>query len=377
MNKITINLILVLMYAFHFSVFASAKFSTIEEATVDSKILGEKRELIVYLPAGYENGNKRFPVLYMTDGDIQGPHTTGTLDYLAKFDQAPSMIVIGIVNPRHQRNKELTLTQKGKQKPEELAGADLFLTFIEKEVMPLIKARYRTLEYQALSGTSHGGQFAINALIKRPSLFNGVIAISPSLYWNNNQLLDMTEEALKNQTLSGRLFISIANEESTMTESFQKFVELTKKYPNKNLNVSIKTFSEESHDSTTLLGQYHGLKHLFPNWAIPNTPQTLTDLQAIFSARSKLLNKTITIPEDRANGYGQWLQYLDRKEDALALLKWNRETYSQSLSAHKALIKAYLHFNLAEAAKSAFIDALESINELDLKQKQELESLFS
>lgn len=377
MNKITINLILVLMYVLHFSVFASAKFTTIEEVTVDSKILGEKRELVVYLPAGYESGNIRFPVLYMTDGDIQGPHTTGTLDYLAKFDQTPGMIVIGIVNPKHKRNKELTLTQKEKQNPEVLAGADLFLSFIEKEVMPLVKARYRTLEYQALSGTSHGGQFAINALIKRPSLFNGVIAISPSLYWNNNQLLDMAEEALKNQTLSGRLFISIANEESTMTEPFQKFVDLTKKHPNKKLNVSIKTFSEESHDSTTLLGQYYGLKHLFPNWAIPSTPQTLADLQAIFSARSKLLNKTITIPEDRANGYGQWLQYLDRKEDALALLKWNRETYSQSLSAHKALIKAYLHFNLADAAKSAFDDALKSISELNSKQKQELESLFS
>ena len=377
MAKKIINLLLVLLYFAQGSAFSSEALNETEEVTINSKVLGENRKLVVYLPAGYEIGNKRFPVLYITDGDIQGPHTTGTLDFLAKFDQTPSMIVVGIVNPREKRNTELTLTAKDKQTSEELSGADRFLAFIEKEVIPLIKTRYRTLEYQALSGTSHGGQFAINALVKRPSLFNGVIAISPSLYWNNNQLLNLSEAALKQQKLKGRLFISIANEEPTMTEPFQKFVELTKKHSNINLNVSIKIFGEESHDTTSLLGQYHGLKHLFLGWAIPKTPQTLADLQAVFSARSKLLNFPMVIPEDRVNGYGQWLQYLNRKEDALALFKWNCETYPQSLGAHKTLIKAYLHFKLADAAKVALDEALNIINKLDLKQKQELESLIS
>ncbi|MDP5190156.1 alpha/beta hydrolase, partial [Rheinheimera baltica] len=228
-----------------------------------------------------------------------------------------------------------------------------------------------------LSGTSHGGQFAVNALIKRPNLFNGVIAISPSLYWNNKQLLNLAEEALKNQALKGRLFMSIANDEPTMTEPFQQLVELTNKYPSKNLNVLVKTFSDESHNSTTLLGQYYGLKHLFPNWAIPETPQTLADLQAVFNARSALLNQTLVIPEDRAAGYGQWLQYLNRQEDALALLKWNIKTYPQSLNAHSALIKAYLHFNLPDAAKAALEAALKSVSGLSAEQKEQLEGLFT
>jgi uncharacterized protein len=377
MNKITSNLILVLVCFFHLSVFASVKFGKIEENTIDSQILGEGRELIVYLPAGYEDSKQKFPVLYVTDGDIQGSHTAGTLDFLAKFDLAPSMIVIGIVNPRNKRNEELTLTVKKEAQLDRLAGADRFLAFIEEEVIPLVKSRYRTLDYQALSGTSHGGQFAVNALIKRPNLFNGVIAISPSLYWNNNQLLDLTEEALKKGTLNGRLFISIANEEPTMTEPFQKLVELTKKYPSTNLNISIKKFSDETHDSTTLLGQYHGIKHLFLGWALPNTPQTLADLQLIYSSRSKLLGETMVIPEDRANGYGQWLQYLNRKDETLELFTWNRKTYPQSFNAHIALIKAYLHFNLTGAAKSAIEDAIKSINELSSKQKEELEGLLT
>jgi hypothetical protein len=75
MKNISVNLILVLVYFVHISVFAFENFSKIEEISVDSQILGEKRELVIYLPADYEKENKNFPVLYITDGDIQGPHT--------------------------------------------------------------------------------------------------------------------------------------------------------------------------------------------------------------------------------------------------------------------------------------------------------------
>ncbi|MBU0912727.1 MAG: alpha/beta hydrolase, partial [Gammaproteobacteria bacterium] len=239
------------------------------------------------------------------------------------------------------------------------------------------KERYRALDYQALSGTSHGGQFAIHALVKRPGLFNGVIAISPSLYWNKNQMLGLSEAALKNHQLQGRFYVSIANEESTMTEPFGKFVELTQRYPTEKLAVASQTFSNETHNTTVLQGQYYGLKHLFAGWAIPESPQTLADLQTIFERRSKLLNTQMVIPEDRAAGYGQWLQYLNRQDDSLALLKWNRKTYPESLNAHIALIRAYLHFKLVDDAKAALEDALKSINELSTEQKAQLEALFT
>lgn len=316
-------------------------------------------------------------MLYITDGDIQGPHTAGTLDYLAKFDQTPAMIVVGIVNPPQTRVRDLTVTGADKQNAQQLANADRFLAFVEQEVIPLVKQRYRTLDYQALSGTSHGGQFAINALVKRPGLFDGVIAISPSLYWNKHQLLELTELALKNHQLQGRFYVSIANEEAAMTEPFQKFVELTQRYQSEKLKVASQTFSNETHNTTVLQGQYYGLKHLFSGWAIPESPQTLADLQTIFENRSKLLNTPMAIPEDRAAGYGQWLQYLNRQDDTLALLQWNRKTYAQSLNAHAALIKAYLHFSLADDAKAALEDALKTINGLSSEQKAQLEKLFT
>jgi len=376
MRKIIIGLML-LIFGGHCSSWAAGDYPEIQQLVIDSSVLGEKRNLVVYLPAGYQNNKDRFAVLYITDGDIHGPHTAGTLDYLAKFEQTPQMIVVGISNPRQTRDRDLTVTSADKQNTQQLENADRFLAFIEQEVIPFVKQRYRTLDYQALSGTSHGGQFAINALVKRPGLFNGVIAISPSLYWDKLQMLELAEAALKSRQLQGSLYVSIANEESTMTEPFQQFVELTKRYASEKLAVASQTFSDETHNTTVLQGQYYGLKHLFSGWAIPESPQTLADLQTIFARRSKLLNTSIIIPEDRAAGYGQWLQYLNRQDDALALLKWNRKAYPQSLNAHTALIKAYLHFKLAEDAKAALEDALRSIKGLNSEQKAQLEALFT
>lgn len=376
MNKIVYGILLLLLGS-HWNSWAAARLPVLQELVIDSAVLGEKRDLVIYLPAGYQNNQDRYPVLYLTDGDVQGPHTAGTVDYLAKFEQIPPMIVVGIVTPPETRARDLTVTPPDKQNPNQLENADRFLVFVENEVIPLVKQQYRTLDYQILSGTSHGGQFAINALVKRPGLFHGVIAISPSLYWNNQQLLGLAEQALKKAQLPGRLYVSIANEEATMTGAYQRFVELLARYSSDSLAVASQTFSNETHNTTVLQGQYAGLKYLFSEWPIPEgEPKTLADLQATFAGRSKLLKTDLIIPQDKANGYAGWLQYLNRQEDALALLKWNRENYPQSLNAHTALIKAYLHFNMVADAKAALNAALKSINELSTEQKAQLEALF-
>jgi predicted alpha/beta superfamily hydrolase len=376
-KKIVYGLLLLIMGC-HWSSWAAARLPVLQELVIDSVVLGEKRDLVIYLPEAYQNSQDRYPVLYLTDGDIQGPHTAGTIDYLAKFEQMPPMIVVGIVNPPETRARDLTVTPSEKQNPNQLENADRFLAFVEKEVIPFVKQHYRTLDYQMLSGTSHGGQFAINALVKRPGLFNDVIAISPSLYWNNQQLLGLAEHALKSEQLQGRLYVSIANEETTMTQPYQRFVDLLARYRSDKLTVASQTFSHETHNTTVLQGQYAALKYLFSEWPIPEgEPKTLADLQAKFASRSTRLKTNILIPEDKANGYAGWLQYLNRQDDALALLKWSRTNYPQSLGAHTALIKAYLHFKMQEDAKAALKDALKTLTELSPEQKVQLEALFT
>jgi len=103
MKKITVNLILVMMCFFHFSVFAAEKFGKIEQTTIESEILTETRELVVYLPADYEESTQSFPVLYITDGDIQGPLIrTNTFGHFAKRVQ--SLNEVNNVNKENPQN---------------------------------------------------------------------------------------------------------------------------------------------------------------------------------------------------------------------------------------------------------------------------------
>lgn len=376
MKRILYGILLVIL-GIHSSSWAVSGLPKVQELAINSTELGEKRDLIIYLPAGYKTSEARYPVLYLTDGDTQGPHTAGTVDYLAKFEQIPQMIVVGIVNPTKTRVRDLTITPVNKRNPNQTENADRFLDFVEKEVLPFVKQQYRTLDYQILSGTSHGGQFAINAMVKRPNLFQGIIAISPSLYWDDRQLLKLAEQSFKNKQLQGHMYVSIANEESTMTEAYHEFIDLVVKSPSDGLVAKFQTFSDETHNTTVLQGQYAGLKSLFSDWPIQEgKPKTLADLQLKFANRSALLNTDMKVPEDKANGYAQWLQYLNRQDDALDLLKWNRENYPQSFSAHSALIRAYLKFNMVKKAKSALEIALKSVDKLSSEQESQLKNLF-
>ena len=356
---------------------AASRVADVHEAVINSMLLGENREIMVYLPADYHKSKLNYPVLYLTDGDHHGPHTSGTIDYLSKYGQIPSMIVVGILNPSNTRTHNLTVTPEEKQSHNQLQNADRFLYFIESEVMPFVKQNYRTLDFQILSGTSHGGQFAINAMLKKPYLFDGIIAISPSLYWDNQQIIKLAEQALKNNMLKGRLYISIANEQQIMTAPFNKLVDLLKQYPSGNLQVSWQTFMNETHNTTVLQGQYAGLKHVFSEWAIPEgEPKTLEELKVKFELRSKLLKTQIKIPEDIASAYAGWLQYLNKQTDSLILREWNRKNYPQSLEVHTDLIKAYLHFKLNNKAETALKDAFKTLNELDSEQQAKLKALF-
>ncbi len=82
------------------------------------------------------------------------------------------------------------------------------------------------------------------------------------------------------------------------------------------------------------------------------------------------------IPQDSAQGYGQWLQYLNRQDDALTLLRWNRDTCSASAEAHQALIQACLHFKQTDAAQQALAEAGKPQHGLNQAQLQALTALL-
>jgi predicted alpha/beta superfamily hydrolase len=108
--------------------------------SVYSKILNEKRALLIHVPNG--SNDERYPVLYILDGEDHFNSAAGIVQQMAGV--IPDMIVVGITNTVRQR--DLTPTQVNGDKVS--GGGENFIKFINNELYEVCR---RTLSKRALS----------------------------------------------------------------------------------------------------------------------------------------------------------------------------------------------------------------------------------
>ncbi|RAK70385.1 alpha/beta hydrolase [Hymenobacter edaphi] len=174
-----------------------------ETFTVDSKVLGETRRINVYLPAGYaESATLRLPVLYMPDGGMNEDflHVAGLVQVSVGNETMRPFMLVGIANT--ERRRDLTgptdVAEDRKIAPR-VGGSAAFRQFIRTELMPAVRARYRTTDETAVVGESLAGLFVVETLLLEPSLFTSYVAIDPSLWWNKNALVRQSAQLLQAQ----------------------------------------------------------------------------------------------------------------------------------------------------------------------------------
>ena len=152
--------------------------------------LDRERILRVYTPPGYANSDKRYPVLYMHDGQNLFDAATSyagewgvdeTLDRLAR-EHHLEVIVVGIDNGAEKRMLELTAWEN----PEHAKGEGRqYMEFVVAVVKPYIDAHYRTQPdraHTAIMGSSLGGLISHYAIYEYPKVFGKAGLFSPS-YW--------------------------------------------------------------------------------------------------------------------------------------------------------------------------------------------------
>ncbi len=167
-----------------------------------SRFLPRARDLIVYLPAVYEqNPQARLPVLYLQDGqNLFDPATsfiTGmywrvkeTADELIAQGAIRPLIIVGIYNTGKGRLAEYTPSRDKKMSG---GKADRYGRMLIEEIMPFIDSEYRTLTGPAntgLGGSSLGGLLAIYLGLRHPQVFGSLAILSPSVWWNQRWVLN-------------------------------------------------------------------------------------------------------------------------------------------------------------------------------------------
>jgi predicted alpha/beta superfamily hydrolase len=172
-----------------------------------SEILGNNRNIIVYLPPGYDTSRgRRYPVLYFHDGQnlFDGatsyiPGQEWRLDETALLlitkRTIEPLIIVGIYNTGKDRIDEYTPVQDAKYK---VGGkADLYGRMLVEEVKPFIDRTYRTLKdakHTGLGGSSLGGLVSLYLGLKYPNVFRKLAVVSPSVFWGDKFIVHYVEK---------------------------------------------------------------------------------------------------------------------------------------------------------------------------------------
>jgi enterochelin esterase-like enzyme len=184
----------------------------LEIVKFDSKTFPTTRKLRILLPEGYrlsENRDRRYPVLYLNDGqnlfDVCTTQFTGqewrvdeTVRELIAQSAITPLIVVGIDNGgKRQRPKEyLPYVDDTLKPPEPNPEGKLYPRFLVDEIVPFVESHYRVLpggEHRALGGASYGAGIALYTVVKRPGSFGMLLLESPSVYAGDYHLLGDAE----------------------------------------------------------------------------------------------------------------------------------------------------------------------------------------
>ncbi|HSO05011.1 MAG TPA: alpha/beta hydrolase-fold protein [Candidatus Limnocylindrales bacterium] len=155
---------------------------------------GQRRAVRIYLPPGYEVGDREYPVLYMFDGQNLFDRTTTafgmewgideSIEDLVDAGHLPGVIVVGIDSPDGpaQRYAEYTAWDWMLGGVPVVADGAATADFLVDQVIPHVQTRYRVAHDRArvgLSGSSMGGYMTLFVGVRHPEVFGRLLAFSP------------------------------------------------------------------------------------------------------------------------------------------------------------------------------------------------------
>lgn len=309
-----------------------------------STILSEQRDLLIHLPNNY-NQNKMldYPVLYLLDGQRNFAHTIGTLDLLNQSNMTQEMIVVAIKNTH--RTRDFTPTNdKSYDKWGVSGGADEFLDFIEKELIPYVNKNYRANNFKIVSGHSLGGLLSIYALQSRPELFQAYFAFSPSLWWHKQVIFKEAENFLeKSDELNTYLYVNMGSEGGHMLSSYERYSKLLKSHHRKGFKFDSDLDTTETHNTTALAGHSLAFQKLYSTLR-PSQETIAKGMSAVkefYKKQSEIYGYEIKPSYGAINGVAY--NALTKKDftTAIAIFKENVKKYPYKADTYDSLADGY------------------------------------
>jgi uncharacterized protein len=267
-----------------------------ELRSIHSEVTGREYLLFIGYPDAYgSHPERKYPVVYVTDGYWNFVKTCSMGSSLWYDQIVPEYIVVGIgyagdnVDYGRERCYELSPTVQtyGKDAANHyrMGGSRAFLTAIKGEIIPFVE---RTTQadpsFRVLAGSSLGGLFSLYAMYEEPGLFQGVIAASPAVPWDNFWIFRRASE-LRNKAIGDdgrgtycvptRLFMSVGDAEwPDFVGSIKAFDQIVKSSDYADFSYEFRIIEGERHGGSCLEAFQRGIRFVFkpmmPSAVIPD-----------------------------------------------------------------------------------------------------------
>ncbi len=239
-----------------------------------STVLDEDREIEVHLAPEYGHAaDVRYDVLYVLDAGEMLDFTLPESSILHEHGLAPSLIVVGVHNKWlpmagvNSRERDFQPT-RAEGFPAS-GGAEHFLAYLEKELIPYIDAHYATTGHNILFGHSFSGLFATYAMLKGAS-FDGFVASDPALWWDKGVILKQAQASLTNYSAKRKMFF-LGGRAGNLYEAQgpSSLEQMLRAFAPRQLKWQARAYDDEQHGSVRAPILYDALKFMyfgyFPN----------------------------------------------------------------------------------------------------------------
>jgi predicted alpha/beta superfamily hydrolase len=187
---------------------------------LESPQLGNRRDILVYLPPSYDRTRRRYPVLYMHDGQNLFDRATSfgeewEVDQTLEAASAEGLeaIVVGIPNLGKERLNEYSPWHD--RRHNQGGSGEAYLEFIVHTLKPIIDRDFRTMpgrESTGIAGSSMGGLISLYAFFKHPQVFGFAGVMSPALWFGGRSIYPFVMER---PFVPGRIYLDVGTSEGS------------------------------------------------------------------------------------------------------------------------------------------------------------------
>lgn len=221
---------------------------------INSTILKQQRDVVVYLPDNYHSSQQSYPTLYLLDGERHLNHAVLATRLYQELNQVPQLIIVAIHNRPQEAARSHDLYHNRAK----------FAEFMGKELREYIDSRYRTTQDATLYGHSLAAFFTVDLLSTHPEYFDRYIAASPPL---QNFAADVYQRLEGHKPMKPKsLYLTIASRTAEGDEVFDAYLKFTQLLEHKspvNLQWEAEVFADQNHISNYYISFFKGISIVF------------------------------------------------------------------------------------------------------------------